>query len=114
MLLSTRNWLYLSSSPLRNLAHFCYPTRQWRRARKHRRSRGQHGVIAVTTSYYPDSRSASEAAERYGMELGNEAISNVFQPWIDELQSADRRILALDSTGPGADHSADGSGYFSL
>ena len=45
---------------------------------------GNMGVIAVTTLYYPDSRSASEAAERYGIALGNDAISNLLtEVWPD-------------------------------
>ena len=37
---------------------------------------GNAGVVAITTSYYPESRSASEAFERYSQQLGNDAISN--------------------------------------
>lgn len=38
---------------------------------------GNMGVVAVTTFYYPNSQSPSEALERYGMQLGNDAISNL-------------------------------------
>jgi hypothetical protein len=38
---------------------------------------GNIGVVAVSTFYYPNSQSAGEAAERYGMALGNDAISNL-------------------------------------
>jgi hypothetical protein len=38
---------------------------------------GNMGVVAVSSFYYPNSQSAGEAAERYGMALGNDAISNL-------------------------------------
>jgi hypothetical protein len=38
---------------------------------------GNMGVTAVSSFYYPNSQSAGEAAERYGMALGNDAISNL-------------------------------------
>jgi hypothetical protein len=47
---------------------------------------GNAGVVAVTTSYYPDSRSAGEAAERYGMALGNDAISNLLTEFWPDIK----------------------------
>jgi hypothetical protein len=38
---------------------------------------GNAAVVAITTAYYPDSRTAMDAAERYSQQLGNDAISNV-------------------------------------
>jgi hypothetical protein len=38
---------------------------------------GNAAVVAITTSYYPADRTASEAFERYSQQLGNDAISNV-------------------------------------
>jgi len=37
---------------------------------------GNAGVVALTTLYYPDSQSAGGAAERWGMQIGNDMISN--------------------------------------
>ena len=53
---------------------------------------GNMGVVAVTTLYYPDSRSASEAAERYGMALGNDAISNLLTEFWPDIK---RRLPPL-------------------
>jgi hypothetical protein len=47
---------------------------------------GNMGVIAATTLYYPDSRSASEAAERYGMALGNDTISNLLTEFWPDIK----------------------------
>jgi hypothetical protein len=38
---------------------------------------GNAAVVAITTAYYPDSRTAADAFERYSQQLGNDAISNV-------------------------------------
>jgi hypothetical protein len=53
---------------------------------------GNMGVIAVTTLYYPDSQSVSEAAERYGMALGNDAISNLLTEFWPDIK---RRLPSL-------------------
>jgi hypothetical protein len=47
---------------------------------------GNAGVVALTTLYYPDSRSAEEAAERYGMALGNDAISNLLTEFWPDIK----------------------------
>ncbi len=38
---------------------------------------GNSGVVAITCLYYPNSRSASEGLERFGIQLGNDMISNL-------------------------------------
>lgn len=38
---------------------------------------GNAGVVALTTVYYPESRTAGEAFERFSMALGNDMISNL-------------------------------------
>ncbi len=38
---------------------------------------GNAGVIAVTTLYYPDARSAGAGLERLGMAVGNDVVSNL-------------------------------------
>jgi len=53
---------------------------------------GNMGVVAVTTLYYPDSQSASEAAERYAMALGNDAISNLLTEFWPDIK---RRLPSL-------------------
>jgi len=53
---------------------------------------GNMGVVAVTTFYYPNSQSASEAVERYGMALGNDAISNLLTEFWPDIK---RRIPLL-------------------
>jgi hypothetical protein len=47
---------------------------------------GNAAVVAVTASYYPDSRSPSEAAERFGMALGNDAISNLMTEFWPDIK----------------------------
>lgn len=47
---------------------------------------GNAAVVAITSSYYPDSRSPSEAAERFGMALGNDAISNLMTEFWPDLK----------------------------
>jgi len=47
---------------------------------------GNMGVVAMTTLYYPASQSASEAAERYGMALGNDAISNLLTEFWPDIK----------------------------
>jgi hypothetical protein len=38
---------------------------------------GNVAVVAITSAYYPDSRSPAQGAERYGLALGNDAVSNM-------------------------------------
>jgi hypothetical protein len=47
---------------------------------------GNAAVVALTASYYPDSRSPSEAAERYAMALGNDAISNLLTEFWPDIK----------------------------
>ena len=47
---------------------------------------GNAGVVAVTTLYYPDSRSASEGAERFAMQLGNDVISNLLTEFWPDIR----------------------------
>jgi hypothetical protein len=47
---------------------------------------GNAAVIAITSSYYPDSRSPSEAAERFGLALGNDAISNLMTEFWPDIK----------------------------
>ncbi len=47
---------------------------------------GNAAVVAVTSSYYPDSRSPAEGAERFGMALGNDAISNLMTEFWPDIK----------------------------
>jgi hypothetical protein len=47
---------------------------------------GNMGVTAVSTFYYPDSQSAANALERYGLALGNDAISNLLTEFWPDLR----------------------------
>ena len=47
---------------------------------------GNAGVVALTTAYYPESRSASEAMERFGMALGNDMISNLLTEFWPDIK----------------------------
>ena len=47
---------------------------------------GNAAVVAITAGYYPDSRSASEAVERYGMQLGNDTISNLLTEFWPDIR----------------------------
>jgi hypothetical protein len=53
---------------------------------------GNMGVAAVATLYYPDSQTAGSAAERYGLLLGNDAISNLLTEFWPDVK---RRLTAL-------------------
>jgi hypothetical protein len=53
---------------------------------------GNIGVDAITTWYYPDSQSASEGLERFGMQLGNDAISNILTEFWPDIK---RRLRPL-------------------
>jgi hypothetical protein len=43
-------------------------------------------VVALTSSYYPDSRSVGEDAERLGMALGNDAISKLMTEFWPDIK----------------------------
>ena len=47
---------------------------------------GNIGVDAITTWYYPDSQSASKGLERFGMQLGNDAISNILTEFWPDIK----------------------------
>jgi hypothetical protein len=47
---------------------------------------GNAAVVAITSSYYADSRSPPEAAERFGMALGNDAISNLMTEFWPDIK----------------------------
>lgn len=47
---------------------------------------GNAGFVALATLYYPDSRSAAEAGERYAMQLGNDAISNLLTEFWPDIR----------------------------
>jgi hypothetical protein len=47
---------------------------------------GNAGVVALTRLYYPDSLSAGESVERYGMQLGNDAISNLLTEFWPDIK----------------------------
>ena len=59
---------------------------------------GNIGVDAIATWYYPDSQSPSKGIERYGMQLGNDAISNILTEfWPDikhRLRPLQQRLFA--------------------
>lgn len=47
---------------------------------------GNVGVVTLTSLYYPDGRSAGEAGERYAMQLGNDAISNLLTEFWPDIK----------------------------
>jgi len=47
---------------------------------------GNVGVTAIGNIYYPNSRSFSEGAERYGMALGNDMISNLLTEFWPDIK----------------------------
>ena len=53
---------------------------------------GNIGVDAITTWYYPDSQSASKGLERFGMQLGNDAISNILTEFWPDIKHRLRPI----------------------
>jgi hypothetical protein len=53
---------------------------------------GNIGVDAITTWYYPDSQSAGEGLERFGMQLGNDTISNILTEFWPDIK---RRLRPL-------------------
>jgi hypothetical protein len=53
---------------------------------------GNIGVTAIGNIYYPNSRSFSEGAERYGMAIGNDMISNLLTEFWPDIK---RRLPLL-------------------
>jgi hypothetical protein len=53
---------------------------------------GNMGVDAITTLYYPDSQTAAKGAERFGMQLGNDAISNILTEFWPDIKHRLRPI----------------------
>lgn len=47
---------------------------------------GNIGVDAITTWYYPESQSAGEGLERFGMQLGNDVISNLLTEFWPDIK----------------------------
>jgi hypothetical protein len=47
---------------------------------------GNAGFVALTAVYYPDSRSPAEVAARFGMQLGNDAISNLLTEFWPDIK----------------------------
>jgi hypothetical protein len=47
---------------------------------------GNLGVTAISSVYYPDSRSVSEGLERYGMAIGNDMISNLLTEFWPDIR----------------------------
>ena len=48
---------------------------------------GNAGVVAVTTLYYPqNTQSVSDGVERYGMQLGNDAITNLLTEFWPDIK----------------------------
>ncbi len=60
---------------------------------------GNAGFVALATTYYNDERSASEAVERYGLQLGNDMVTNLLTEfWPDikhRLRFPRRRLLII-------------------
>jgi hypothetical protein len=57
---------------------------------------GNMGVVAVGAAYYTDSRTASASAERYGMSLGNDMISNLLTEFWPDIR---RKLPLLHKRG---------------
>jgi hypothetical protein len=47
---------------------------------------GNIGVDAMTIWYYPDSQTAAKGAERFGMQLGNDTISNILTEFWPDIK----------------------------
>ena len=47
---------------------------------------GNIGVDAITTWYYPESQSAAEGLERFGMQLGNDVVSNILTEFWPDIK----------------------------
>jgi hypothetical protein len=47
---------------------------------------GNAGVVAIATTYYQNNRTASDAIERFGMALGNDAISNLLTEFWPDIK----------------------------
>ena len=53
---------------------------------------GNMGIDAITTFYYPDSQTAAKGAERFGMQLGNDAFSNILTEFWPDIKHRLRPI----------------------
>jgi hypothetical protein len=53
---------------------------------------GNIGVDAMTTWYYPESQSAAEGMERFGMQLGNDAIANLLTEFWPDIKHRMRPV----------------------
>jgi hypothetical protein len=47
---------------------------------------GNAGVVALTSLYYPDGRTAPAAGERYAIQLGNDALSNLLTEFWPDIK----------------------------
>ncbi len=47
---------------------------------------GNAAVVAITSAYYPDSRSPAQGAERFGLALGNDAVSNMMTEFWPDIK----------------------------
>lgn len=47
---------------------------------------GNIGVVAVTSLYYPQSQSVGQGAERYAVQLGNDAVSNILTEFWPDIR----------------------------
>jgi hypothetical protein len=47
---------------------------------------GNAGVIAITSLYYPESQSAAAGAVRYGLNIGNDAVSNMLTEFWPDIK----------------------------
>ena len=59
---------------------------------------GNAGFVALATTYYTDERSVSEGIERYGMQIGNDMVTNLlteFWPDIKHRLRFPRRRLVV-------------------
>jgi len=55
---------------------------------------GNAGAVAISMSYYPDHRTASDAASKFGMQLGVDMAGNVLKEFWPEIS----RILSRKKT----------------
>jgi hypothetical protein len=58
---------------------------------------GNGAVVAITSLYYPDSQSASAAAVRYGLSIGNDAVSNMLTEFWPDIK---RRLFRKHQDPP--------------
>ena len=53
---------------------------------------GNSTAVAISTAYYPDSRSVKDAASKLGVQIGVDAVSNVLKEfWPDVSQRFSRK-----------------------